>query len=822
MAADPGRRSQRAGRNPLAGAGISATRAPTGARTTLAHARPGSVYGAGSPTGNVFIEDDTLGLAGTYLVSCMVRKEVMACSPKLAGAGIHMGKHRPFISLKEEERGRYFLPTDLVLGTDGSLFLSDFYNDTSRRTNQVSGTIYRITRRGAAPLARPSIDFDSTAGQLAALANPAVNVRSHAAALLVAAGDPRPVASSLEAIRENPVMVARHLWILAQLGDGGRELVTPFLEGENPELQITAFRALRLADPEGSLPSARLLADSPSAAVRREVALAMRDVPYSDCSDILAKLVAGYDGHDRYYLEALGIAADGKESSVYKDLVAAKFGDPSGWTKTAKNLAWRLYTPEAIAALDSCIRAQLPPIDEFRHLAMAFASFHNDGERSDRIRRLYALAAMPAFSREDYQTTVSEIIAKDLNNLEGEFLRSSFRVPETLAEKTAISDTATIAALSGDADNGKLLATRCYICHKIGGEGVAFGPDLTHWGGARTIAEIIEEIIHPDARLAHGYDRPVRLTAGDHVAEGLMTNFSWHAGSLKLKVMGGETKKILFRRSGARVDELKDSLMPSASEMGLSDQQVRDVAEYLKTLKPAIAPATIAAPDEKTPPDGSAEGWEVLSGEDFVNVNCHDDTWRWEGAHVYCTGRPTGVIRYRQPLVNFEFLCEWMHKQEGGNSGVFVWATPQSIANLAAGRGSLPHGIEVQVLDLGYAELYTKQYNKPADWFTSHGDVFPVGPIRMNPFPPVAPDGRRSFPSKERPRGSTSGTTTTCEQSMAKYGSGSTAKRSPAATRSRPPVATSASNRKVPRSSSATSAYADSRPQSHLSSRSNR
>ena len=41
-----------------------------------------------------------------------------------------------------------------------------------------------------------------------------------------------------------------------------------------------------------------------------------------------------------------------------------------------------------------------------------------------------------------------------------------------------------------------------------------------------------------------------------------------------------------------------------------------------------------------------------------------------------------------------------MHKEEGGNSGVFVWATPSSIKNLEAGKGRLPHGIEVQVLIL--------------------------------------------------------------------------------------------------------------------------
>ena len=62
-------------------------------------------------------------------------------------------------------------------------------------------------------------------------------------------------------------------------------------------------------------------------------------------------------------------------------------------------------------------------------------------------------------------------------------------------------------------------------------------------------------------------------------------------------------------------------------------------------------------------------------------------------------------------------------------------------------------GIEVQVLDLGYAELYEKRHKKPSDWFTSHGDVFPTQNAKMKPFPPVAPNGKRSFPSKNTTKG---------------------------------------------------------------------
>ena len=102
---------------------------------------------------------------------------------------------------------------------------------------------------------------------------------------------------------------------------------------------------------------------------------------------------------------------------------------------------------------------------------------------------------------------------------------------------------------------------------------------------------------------------------------------------------------------------------------------------------------------------GEGSGWVELTGKDFLNVNCWEDTWTWKEGHAFCTGKPTGVIRYHEPLTNFEFSCQWMHKQKGGNSGIFLWASPESIVNLTKGKGRLPHGIEVQVLDLGYKEI---------------------------------------------------------------------------------------------------------------------
>jgi len=168
------------------------------------------------------------------------------------------------------------------------------------------------------------------------------------------------------------------------------------------------------------------------------------------------------------------------------------------------------------------------------------------------------------------------------------------------------------------------------------------------------------------------------------------------------------------------------------------------------------APSNRALADEATPPrafiDGTGEGWRPMTESDFVNVNCGKDTWSWQDGLIKCTGKPTGVIRSKDEITNLELVVEWRHLQNGGNSGVFLWAPPKSIKSLE-GRGGLPEGIEVQVLDLGYTEAYEKQYKKPANWFTCHGDVFPTGGARMKPFPPVAPDGKRSFPSKNLTKG---------------------------------------------------------------------
>lgn len=178
---------------------------------------------------------------------------------------------------------------------------------------------------------------------------------------------------------------------------------------------------------------------------------------------------------------------------------------------------------------------------------------------------------------------------------------------------------------------------------------------------------------------------------------------------------------------------------------------------------PAFAAAVFAlqgeAPLKKAFVTG--EGWTPLTLADFVAVNGAADTWSERDGAIVCTGKPHGGARSRRQFENFELVLEWRHHEHAGNSGVFVWCPESAFTDLPPGQ--LPRsGIEVQVLDLGYEENWRRRHGTPSDWFTSHGDVFPVGSSTMQALTPTMryeaadgtafvvgkPDSSRSFPTR--------------------------------------------------------------------------
>lgn len=188
--------------------------------------------------------------------------------------------------------------------------------------------------------------------------------------------------------------------------------------------------------------------------------------------------------------------------------------------------------------------------------------------------------------------------------------------------------------------------------------------------------------------------------------------------------------------------------------------QIQFMKAFCGTIFLACALAPIFSKAESTNAipkaciDGTEIGWRALEKKDFASVNCPSNTFAWANRMIHCTGQPIGVLRSQNLYTNFEFTAQWRHLEKAGNSGFYVWATPESIAGLEKGiNAPFPCGIEIQVLDHGYTENYEKSSGKKATWFTTNGDVFAVGTNSLTPFAPTSPDGHRSFPRKNRSKG---------------------------------------------------------------------
>lgn len=337
----------------------------------------GDVYGNGAPTGVCFSENgcfDSIYSNGLLLVCESAQGEVFGYEPKPQGAGFTLERF-PFMKLKKgTSKYGWFRPSDVAVGVDGAIYVSDWYDagvGGHRMTDATgSGTIYRIAPSGFRPTV-PTIDLASNRGQLEAIKSPAVNVRALGFEALHTRG--ADAIDDVEALLDdaNPLIAARAVWLLPHCGAVGLSRLEDLLDHESAQMRVAAFRALRRAtsQPNASasllpaLDAARLmLTNDSSSAVRREVALSLRDVPFSECQELVKKLAAEFDGWDRWYLEALGTACEGDESIAYRMLVADAGVNPSEWDRRLAGIAWRLHPVEAVAALKQ--RAMSPEVKE--------------------------------------------------------------------------------------------------------------------------------------------------------------------------------------------------------------------------------------------------------------------------------------------------------------------------------------------------------------------------------------------------------------------------------------------------------------------------
>lgn len=596
---------------------------------------PGDVYGGGSPTGVAFYEDGALGkkYRGMFLACEPGRNTVFGYFPKPDGAGFKMERFDFLTSNKEGEfagadfkGGRvsddfktHFRPSDVVVGADGAIYVSDWFDPRvgghSDRDETLSGAIYRIAPKGFKPQVA-KVNLSTLDGAVAALKSPAVNVRGaafHAVQKLASENAKLPKTKPVENLLkdENEYVRGRAIWMLSVLGPAGMKKVEDTIKGgwfskPDEQTKVVAFRAIRrhwehaekggqikapghFSTQEGFLELAAKLAKDRSPAVRREVALALRDVSFAQSKDIIRTLAKGYDGKDRWYLEALGTASTGKESAVY-DLLANDMGGPDAlqWSEAFANIAWRLHAPQATPRLRARALAGTLPVEARKAAIVALAYTGTpDSSRAilDAAQRsggpVQAEAMWWLLNRKDSlwkEHGINEELKRrglfDPDKIE----LASITVPEPEEPRLTVE---AVLQLKGDVARGQQLATACLMCHKIQDQGVEFGPDLTMFARMQPADVVVRSITHPSADIAHGYQGEIVTTKDDLIIHGIVLS---SGNPTIVSSQGGIIQMVPRDRIKSRAP-LNQSLMLSAEQMGLGAQEVADLLAYMKSLK---------------------------------------------------------------------------------------------------------------------------------------------------------------------------------------------------------------------------------------------
>jgi putative heme-binding domain-containing protein len=347
----------------------------------------------------------------------------------------------------------------VAVAPDGAVFISDWYDPgvgghQMGDTDGSRGRIYRLALAGNKPVAS-KIDLSFPAGVSAAFASPNQSARYAAHMSLVAQGQNAAPALQRMWHQSDPILKARALWLLGGLGDAGAAAVQEALHDRDARFRVLGLRVARLHG-ANMLQIARPLLHDQSPQVRGEIALALRDnnpsmmlPPYTykdqvqpsrEWLDAMVELVTQYEGKDRWYLEALGIAARGREDALYARLKSSPEGKGTSFSQIVWELRPRTAMPDVIATLNNSsasVAERTAALDtlgamEWREAARALESFivasSSPAPLVDRAFALYSHQLFSMWSDARKSDSLPQI------------MRRAFSTPSTQSEAAAVAE----------------------------------------------------------------------------------------------------------------------------------------------------------------------------------------------------------------------------------------------------------------------------------------------------------------------------------------------------------------------------------------------
>ncbi|WDE98344.1 NPCBM/NEW2 domain-containing protein [Lentisphaera profundi] len=555
----------------------------------------GDVYGGGAPTGITYYENGALGKKYEgLLLSCeSVHSVVFGYMPKAQKAGFELKRFNFFNSIKGNATAKWFRPSDVTVGSDGAIYVSDWYDPGvgghAMRDASGSGTIYRIAPKGFKPV-NPKIDCSTIAGAIAALKSPNINVRALGFIKLKEDGSKSIPALKVMLSDSNKYFRARAVWLLAQIAGAGLQEVEALLKSPEEQMRTVAYRALRRQNYKFWELSAQLAKDS-SPAVRREVALAMRNENFAQSHKILLTIAQQFDGVDRWYLEALGTGCAKKEKEMYDYLYSKmKPGDALTWSPAFAKIAWRLHQPNALSDFRKRAQAGELNFDQRKEnlVAIAFVDtkeaaelmldIANNGPQDTQELATWWIRNKETSTWKDYKLAghlTASVKKKKALDLSKHLSKSNGKLP-------AISK---ILKLKGNAKNGQVLFNSkaiCFSCHKVGNKGMDVGPNLSDIGGKFGKDTLLDAMINPSNAISFGFETANIKTKDGKEYKGYFIDSD--SDPLVIRDLGGNRTNIP-KKNIAKKEMMKASIMPSVKNLNLNAQELADLTEYLSTLK---------------------------------------------------------------------------------------------------------------------------------------------------------------------------------------------------------------------------------------------
>jgi putative membrane-bound dehydrogenase-like protein len=337
--------------------------------------------GSGSPTGIIVYEGDLLPeVFHNQMIHTEPGHNVVRAYPvENDGAGYSATIENLMVATGNQ----WIRQVDVAVAPDGSLFVADWY-DPGVGGHQYRapdrGRVYRIAPENT-PYTVPDVDYDSIEGAIDALKSPNHEIRSKAWLKLNEWGEEAEQALNEVWNSDHSRFRARAFWLLSKIEGRGEYYIDQALQDDDSDIRITGIRAARQLDMD-IIPVLKNLMNDPSPQVRREVAIALRHHDSPEAPGIWAELASQHDGEDRWYLEALGIAADrqwDKFFTAWLNHINNEWDNSAG-----RDIIWRSRSEYALPFLADIINDHSNDVEQNLRYFRAF-HFHTSDNKTETL-----------------------------------------------------------------------------------------------------------------------------------------------------------------------------------------------------------------------------------------------------------------------------------------------------------------------------------------------------------------------------------------------------------------------------------------------------